>query len=121
MQNLQGTSHDDRHRNATIELAKSEALKTVAYALLRQVYGMTEQQMPDVQRSINFFDEVRKFEVNLIRQALLYANGRQKAAARLLRINPTTLHSKIKLYGIEIPMTGDPESADNVFTRAARR
>ncbi len=90
-----------------IKLAKSQVLKTVAYALLRQAYGIDAQRKPDVRQGINFYDEVRRFEVNLIKQALLYTNGRQKAAARLLNLNPTTLHSKMNLYGIEPPFVGD--------------
>ncbi|MBC7933314.1 MAG: hypothetical protein H7Z38_22350 [Rubrivivax sp.] len=97
---------DDRPDNGVIELAKSEVLKAVAYALLRQVYGVTELQMPDIKQSINFNDEVRRFEVNLIKQALIYTNGNQRAAARLMNMNATTLHTKIKLYRIEMPAFG---------------
>ncbi len=103
MQNLQRTFHDDSFSDAKIESAKSELLKTVAYTLLRQVYGVTEPQKLDVQRGINFYDEVRRFEVSLIKQALFYTNGKQKAAASLLNLNATTLHSKIRVYGIEMP------------------
>lgn len=102
MQNLERTFHDDGARNTQIESAKSEVLKTVAYTLLRQVYGVTEPQKLDVQRGIDFYDEVRRFEVSLIKQALFYTNGKQTAAASLLNLNATTLHSKIKFYGIEI-------------------
>jgi DNA-binding NtrC family response regulator len=95
---------DDSKSNSIIELTKSEVLKTVAYALLRQAYGVAEPQRPNVQQRTNFFDEVRRFEINLIMQALLYSNGRKAEAARLLSLNATTLHSKIKLYSIEMPV-----------------
>ena len=68
---------------------------------------MTEQRKPDVQRGIDFYDEVRRFEVNLIKQALLYTNGKQKAAAGLLNLNASTLHSKMKFYRIEVPTMRD--------------
>jgi transcriptional regulator with GAF, ATPase, and Fis domain len=97
MQTLPATFGDDRQSNAIIEQAKSEVLKTVAYALLRQVYGLSEPQRPKVREQINFFDEVRRFEINLIRQALLFANGKKAGAARLLNLNATTLHSKLTL------------------------
>src|SRR6266496_1084455 len=106
MQNLQRTFSDDGANNSKIELAKSEVLKTVAYTLLRQVYGVTEPQKLDVQRGVNFYDEVRRFEVSLIKQALFYTNGKQKAAASLLKLNATTLHSKIKFYGIDCRPSG---------------
>jgi DNA-binding protein Fis len=50
---------------------------------------------------IDFYDEVQRFETGLIRLALDHTRGHQARAARLLRIKPTTLNSKIKLYGIE--------------------
>ena len=103
MQSLQRTPHDDDASNAKLESAKSEVLKTVAYTILRQVYGVPEPQKLDVQQGINFYDEVRRFEVSLIKQALFYTNGKQTAAASLLNLNATTLHSKIKFYGIEMP------------------
>lgn len=53
-----------------------------------------------VAQGINFYDEVRNFEISLIRQALRHANGSQIRAAALLRLNPTTLNAKIKNYSI---------------------
>jgi len=105
-QNLQRSVPNNGSNGLALESAKSEVLKAVAYALLRQVYGVTDQQKPDVSRGINFYDEVRLFEINLIKQALLYASGKQTAAATLLNLNVTTLHSKIKIYNIEVPPTG---------------
>lgn len=103
MQNLQRTFDDGGSSKLRIESAKSEVLKTVAYTLLRQVYGVAEPQKLDVQRGINFYDEVRRFEVSLIKQALFYTNGKQTAAASLLNLNATTLNSKIKFYRIGMP------------------
>jgi DNA-binding NtrC family response regulator len=101
MQNLQRTFPDEGADSATIESAKREVLKTVAYTLLRQVYGGTEPPKVDVRKGVDFYDEVRRFEVSLIQQALFYTNGKQTAAASLLNLNVTTLHSKIKIYDIE--------------------
>ena len=50
---------------------------------------------------IDFYGEVQRFEVGLIKRALEQTSGNQARAARLLRIKPTTLNSKIKLYNIE--------------------
>ena len=50
---------------------------------------------------IDFYNEVQRFETGLIRLALDQTRGHQARAAKLLRIKPTTLNSKIKLYGIE--------------------
>jgi transcriptional regulator with GAF, ATPase, and Fis domain len=49
---------------------------------------------------IDFYTEVERFEVGLIKRALEETAGNQARAARLLKIKPTTLNSKIKLYNI---------------------
>lgn len=54
----------------------------------------------DISRGVNFYDEVRRFEVDLIRRALDQTGGHQSRAARLLGLNATTLNSKIKSYNI---------------------
>ncbi len=54
----------------------------------------------DIARGVNFYDEVRKFEVDLIRRALDQTGGHQSRAARLLGLNATTLNSKIKSYNL---------------------
>lgn len=55
----------------------------------------------DVRGGVNFYDEVSRFEINLIQQALKCAGGHQSHAATLLGLNPTTLNSKIKAYKID--------------------
>jgi DNA-binding NtrC family response regulator len=50
---------------------------------------------------IDFFDEIKQFETSLIRLALARTGGHRARAAKLLNIKPTTLNSKIELYGIE--------------------
>ncbi len=54
----------------------------------------------DISRGVNFYDEVKKFEIDLIRRALDQTGGHQSRAARLLGLNATTLNSKIKAYNI---------------------
>ncbi|MGI8494763.1 MAG: helix-turn-helix domain-containing protein, partial [Pyrinomonadaceae bacterium] len=54
----------------------------------------------DISRGTNFYDEVRRFETDLIRRALDQTGGHQSRAARLLGLNATTLNSKIKSYNI---------------------
>ncbi len=55
----------------------------------------------NLSEGIDFYDEVVRFETNLIKLALERTGRNQAAAARLLHIKPTTLNFKIKLYGIE--------------------
>ncbi len=56
----------------------------------------------DVARGIDFYDEVRRFEIDIIRRALEQTGGHQSRAARLLGMNATTLNSKIKTYNIQL-------------------
>ena len=56
----------------------------------------------DIGRGINFYDEVLRFEIDLIRRALEQTGGHQSRAARLLGMNATTLNSKIKTYNISL-------------------
>ena len=55
----------------------------------------------NIAEGIDFYKEVERFEIELIRLALDRTHGCQAKAARLLRIKATTLNSKIKLLGIE--------------------
>ncbi|MFN2454861.1 MAG: sigma-54-dependent transcriptional regulator [Pyrinomonadaceae bacterium] len=54
----------------------------------------------DLGHGVNFYDEVRRFEIDMIRRALQQTGGHQSRAARLLGMNATTLNSKIKTYNI---------------------
>ena len=56
----------------------------------------------DIARGVNFYDEVKRFEIDLIRRALEQTGGHQSRAARLLGLNATTLNSKIKTNSIRL-------------------
>jgi DNA-binding NtrC family response regulator len=56
----------------------------------------------DIARGVNFYDEVKRFEMDLIRRALDQTGGHQSRAARLLGLNATTLNSKIKSNRLEV-------------------
>lgn len=58
-------------------------------------------QTLNLAEGIDFYSEVERFESGLIKLALDQTRGHQARAARLLHIKPTTLNSKIKLYGID--------------------
>jgi DNA-binding NtrC family response regulator len=66
--------------------------------MIRDSEGTSDQT--DLSRGVNFYDEVRRFETDLIRRALEQTSGHQSRAARLLGLNATTLNSKIKTYNI---------------------
>jgi DNA-binding NtrC family response regulator len=64
--------------------------------------GSSFAAVHDIGRGVNFYDEVRRFEIDLIRRALEQTGGHQSRAARLLGMNATTLNSKIKTYNINL-------------------
>lgn len=68
--------------------------------------GASTTAVQDIGRGVNFYDEVRRFEIDLIRRALDQTGGHQSRAARLLGMNATTLNSKIKTYNINLRPQG---------------
>jgi transcriptional regulator with PAS, ATPase and Fis domain len=85
-----------------------ERLKAIASAiveetlLLRYEVAFAEAATPsetiDLRSGLSFYEEVRRFEIRLIRMALNVTGNNQARAARLLGLGATTLHSKIKAY-----------------------
>ena len=49
---------------------------------------------------IDFYDEVERYEIELIESALDKCGGNQSRAARLLGLKSTTLNAKLKHYGL---------------------
>lgn len=75
-------------------------LKILALSLLREI--ASAENMGEDRGAIDLHAEVRRFERELIRSALVQTGGRQRQAARLLGTKVTTLNTKIKRYQIEI-------------------
>ena len=72
----------------------------LALKMIAETEGMTGEI--DLARGVSFYDEVKRFEIDLIRRALDQTGGHQSRAARLLGLNATTLNSKIKSYNIQL-------------------
>ena len=77
-------------------------LKQLTLKLFREVQSLSEIKTVNVNDGLDFYDEVSRFEVELINRALLYTGGHQGRAARLLNLKVTTLNSKIKHYNIKL-------------------
>jgi transcriptional regulator with GAF, ATPase, and Fis domain len=83
----------------TVECLRPEVRNPeMAREMMRDSEGFSSDI--NISRGVNFYDEVRKFEIDLIRRALEQTGGHQSRAARLLGLNATTLNSKIKTYNI---------------------
>ena len=79
---------------------KLEALRVLANSILTEVASLEQDRDVMSRTEIDLMDEVQRFESNIIKCALVRTGGRQRQAARLLHIKPTTLHAKMKRYGI---------------------
>ena len=79
---------------------KLEALRVLANSILTEVASLEQDRDVMTKTEIDLSDEVQRFESNIIKCALVRTGGRQRQAARLLHIKPTTLHAKMKRYGI---------------------
>jgi len=73
--------------------------------LLEHENGLAEATVAvenlNLKSRLDFFDEVRRFEVRLISRALEVTGGNQARAAKLLGLGTTTLNYKIKAYEIK--------------------
>jgi DNA-binding NtrC family response regulator len=96
-QDLGSTRPDNVFIGETLEI-KISLLENLIRTFLDEAKVLREKRLK-VQR-IKLREEVRRFEINLIRSALDQTHGNQTAAAALLGTNVTTLNTKIRNYGI---------------------
>ena len=85
-----------------------EKIRDMASALLQEAESLDHEnalaetsaavENLNVRSTVNFFDEVRSFEMRLISRALVLTGGNQARAARMLGLGTTTLNYKIKSY-----------------------
>lgn len=87
----------NRGGNASLRI-----LQELAEALSNALAAISISRSPDVRRGVNFYEEVRRFEIDLIEEALRLTQGHQRRAAKLLEMKVTTLNAKIKFYNIEV-------------------
>ena len=94
-----------------------EMLKNVALNLLKEVQALSTLEEADIIRGINFYDEVERFERELITRALELTGGHQVRASRLLGLKVTTLNSKVKRYQIPLPHDAAPKAEEGPFPK----
>ena len=75
-------------------------LQELVLRLLCEVQCINDVNPLTIESGFDFYDEVSRFEIDLIRRALLQTGGHQVQAAKLLNLKVTTLNSKIKHYQI---------------------
>jgi transcriptional regulator with GAF, ATPase, and Fis domain len=87
-----------------------EALRALATLMIREVESI-EKVVPSSDENFDdkdfcLQDEIQRYEADLIRSALVKAQGRQRRAARILGVKVTTLNAKIKKYDINWRVIG---------------
>ena len=87
---------------ATSAQSMTSTLEQLALKLLKEAQSLNEVPALDVRTGIDFYEEVKRFEIDLIERALIFTSGSQVRAAHLLKMKVTTLNSKIKHYDINI-------------------
>jgi DNA-binding NtrC family response regulator len=86
---------DQKERLISAALSLRLAIEMLASADLLAEYR------PNVSQGVDFYEEVTRFEVRLIEDAMRQCKGNQKQASALLRIRHTTLNSMLKRYKID--------------------
>lgn len=90
---------------------KLEAVNRIAGIVLKEVETFTAPNFFGSE-NINYYEEIERFEIELLLFALYRAKGNQRRAARILNINPTTLNSKVRKFNLISPIVTNKENLD---------
>jgi hypothetical protein len=105
------------HQRSALPYDRVSYLKVLVMSLLREIeslegtVSLEETVSDESNEGGSLQGEVRRFEAELIRSALVRTGGRQRRAARLLGTKVTTLNTKIKRYKIRID---DPTHGEDI-------
>jgi transcriptional regulator with GAF, ATPase, and Fis domain len=92
----------EENQEATTWKSNLNSLKEVVLQLLCDLQRVEEVNALNIESGFDFYEEVSRFEIDLIKRALVQTGGNQVRAARLLKLNVTTLNSKIKRHNISL-------------------
>lgn len=85
---------------------KLKLIKMKVNALLEELQtfegGGAAKRKINLEQGIDFYDEIQRFEIDLIINALKCTRGHQSKAARILNVKLSTLNAKIKHYKIPV-------------------
>ena len=84
------------------EIGSIASLNHLAALLAEAVDALKASPVTLNEAGVDFYAEVRRFEIALITRALRRTRGSQSKAASLLNLRRTTLNSKIKSYQITL-------------------
>ena len=99
-------SSNDVPRPSELALHNLNSIREAALTLLREVESLRKTHQAGTNPSLALHEEVQRYEIELIRQALHRTRGNQRRAAQLLGVKVTTLNCKIKRFGISLTDEG---------------
>jgi transcriptional regulator with GAF, ATPase, and Fis domain len=88
-----------RQRERTLH-SRLDHLRAMASSLLTELESLGRPVALEPDGELNLDEEVKRYEIALIRVALEKADRSQTRAARMLGVKVTTLNTKIKRYQI---------------------
>jgi len=102
--------HETKHTESNSEFDRRlQQLLLLATALSTEIEALKAERDSDqsaraeellTREGIDFYQEVERYEIELIRGALERCGGNQTHAATLLQMKSTTLNAKLKHYGL---------------------
>ena len=107
--NDSGDPDVERHIEQLVMLAK--ALATEVETLRAELSTDNDRSQMIDKTGIDFYNEVERYEIELINNALKQCGGNQAQAAKLLHLKSTTLNAKMKHYGLNQPQKGTKSTA----------
>ena len=75
-------------------------VKQLLNKLLSELETVDETERVHLDENFNLYEQMKNFEMDIIRQALFLTDNNQRMAAQMLGINYTTLNAKMKRFGI---------------------
>ncbi len=105
LQSGNSLSENQEHISLLTDVVKSlmgaaSTLQTMKDSETNYLFRNIELNFP--KEGIDFYKAKKSYELNLIKQALRQTQGNQSKAAKLLKMNLTTLNSFIKRHELDI-------------------
>jgi transcriptional regulator with PAS, ATPase and Fis domain len=89
-----------RGRDPKLFHHKIANLSTLVTNLNEALEDLETLEAPKLDEQFDFYEEVERFQIYLIKSALRVTKGSQVKAAKLLKLKATTLNAKMKLYNL---------------------
>lgn len=90
--------HSQSSRDANLLNTKLANISSLVSSLNAAVEDLETLDLTRMDEQFDFYNEVERYEIKLIKSALRITGGSQIKAAKLLKLKATTLNAKIKNF-----------------------